>query len=48
MNLQYKFEEIMTCQCQNLALNISFLFMCHDNYTKQQQLSPLAAEAPWD
>ena len=33
---------------QFVKIKHSFLFMSHDNYTKQQQLSPLVAEAPWD
>ena len=35
MNLQDKFKEIMTLQ----PLTISFMLMCHDNYTKQQEVN---------
>ena len=40
MNLQDKFKEIMTLQFVKISLlTILFMFMCHDNYTKQQQVN---------
>ena len=44
MSLQYKFKDFGLSKLG--FKHISFIFMSHDNYTKQQQLSPLAVEAP--